>query len=189
MSHQAATGGAPASNSAAGAGWRRRATRVLPAPALYLALALAAMWPGLFTGHDTIVGTTGDPSLSIWALQWMPFALSHHLNPLMTGYLHYPTGVNLMWNSSILFPSLVLSPVTVLFGPIASYNVLALLSMWLSGWCAFLAVRRYSRRWVSAALGGLIYELSPFMASQITGHAQLFVAVFQIGRASCRERV
>ena len=178
MSHQAATGGAPASNSAAGAGWRRRATRVLPAPALYLALALAAMWPGLFTGHDTIVGTTGDPSLSIWALQWMPFALSHHLNPLMTDYLHYPTGVNLTWNSSILFPSLVLSPVTVLVGPIASYNVLALLSMWLSGWCAFLAVRRYSRRWVSAALGGLIYELSPFMASQITGHAQLFVAVF-----------
>jgi hypothetical protein len=108
----------------------------------------------------------------------MPFALSHHLNPLVTDYLHYPTGVNLMWNSSILFPSLVLSPVTALWGPIVSYNLLALLSMWLSGWCAFLAVRRYSRHWVSAAVGGLLYECSPFMASQITGHAQLFVAVF-----------
>jgi hypothetical protein len=148
------------------------------AMALYLALALAAMWPGLFTGHDTIVGTTGDPSLSIWALQWMPFALSHHLNPLVTDYLHYPGGVNLMWNSSTLLPALVLTPVTDLFGPIVSYNVLVLLSMWLSGWCAYLAVRRYSRQWVSAALGGLIYEFSPFMASQITGHAQLFIAVF-----------
>jgi len=77
------------------------------APLLYLAVALAALRPGLFTGHDSIVGTTGDPSLSIWALQWMPFALSHHLNPLFTSFLHYPTGVNLMWNSSILFPSLV----------------------------------------------------------------------------------
>jgi hypothetical protein len=136
------------------------------------------MWPGLFTGHGTIVGTTGDPSLSIWALQWMPFALGHHLNPLMTGYLHYPTGVNLMWNSSILFPSLVLSPVTVLWGPIVAYNLLTLLSMWLSGWCAFLAVRRYARHWVSAAAGGLLYQFSPFMASQITVHAQIFVAVF-----------
>jgi hypothetical protein len=148
------------------------------APLLYLAVALAVLRPGLFTGHDTIVGNAGDPSLSIWALQWMPYALSHHLNPLFTSYLHYPTGVNLMWNSSSLFPSLVLSPVTVLWGPIVSYNVLVLLSMWLSGWCAFLAVRRYSKRWVSAAIGGLLYECSPFMASQITGHAQLFVAVF-----------
>ena len=145
---------------------------------LYLVLAVAAIWPGLFTGHDTIVGTAGDPSLSIWALQWMPFALGHHLNPLVTDYLHYPTGVNLVWNGSILFPSLVLSPVTVLWGPIVSYNVLVLLSMWLSGWCAFLAVRRYSKRWVSAAVGGLLYECSPFMASQITVHAQIFVAVF-----------
>jgi hypothetical protein len=178
MSHQPATGAAPPGELAAGAGRGRRVALAMSAPALCLALALAAMWPGLFTGHDTIVGTTGDPSLSIWALQWMPFALGHHLNPLVTDYLHYPTGVNLMWNSSILFPSLLLAPVTALCGPIVSYNVLTLLSMWLSGWCAFLAVRRYSRHWLPAAAGGLLYQFSPFMASQITVHAQIFVAVF-----------
>jgi len=148
------------------------------APCLYLALALAALWQGLFTGHDTIVGNTGDPSIFIWSLQWVPFALTHHLNPLVTSYLHYPGGANLMWNTSILFPALVLAPVTALFGPITSYNVLAVLGMALSGWCAFLAVRRYSRHWAAAALGGLLYEFSPYMAVQITGHAHLFVAVF-----------
>ncbi|MGP8159657.1 MAG: hypothetical protein ACLQGJ_00315 [Candidatus Dormibacteria bacterium] len=145
---------------------------------LYLGLALAALRPGLFTGHDTIVGNTGDPTIFVWSLQWLPFALSHHLNPLLTSYLHYPSGVNLMWNTSILFPALVLAPVTVLLGPIVSYNVLAVLGMSLSGWCAFLAVRRYSRRWISAWIGGLVYEFSPFMAVQITGHAHLFVALF-----------
>ena len=145
---------------------------------LYLALALAALRPGLFTGHDTIVGNTGDPSIFIWSLQWLPFALSHHLNPLVTDYLHYPGGANLMWNTSILFPALVLTPVTDLFGPIVSYNVLTVLGMSLSGWCAFLAVSRYSRRWISAWVGGLVYEFSPFMMTQITGHAHLFVAVF-----------
>ena len=158
-------------------------TRLAPAAsgalalALFLALTLAALRPGLFTGHDTIVGNTGDPSIFIWSLQWVPFALSHHLNPLLTDYLHYPSGANLMWNTSILFPALVLTPVTDLFGPIVSYNVLAVLGMSLSGWCAFLAVRRYSRRWVSAAVGGLLYEFSPFLVVQINGHAQLFVAV------------
>ena len=139
---------------------------------------MAALRPGLFTGHDTIVGNTGDPSIFIWSLQWLPFAFSHHLNPLVTDYLHYPTGANLMWNTSILFPALVLTPVTDLFGPIVSYNVLTVLGMSLSGWCAYLAVRRYSRHWISAVVGGLIYEFSPFMAVQITGHAHLFVAVF-----------
>ena len=43
---------------------------------------------------------------------------------------------------------------------------------------AFLAVRRYSRWWLAAAVGGLLYEFSPYMASQITGHAHMFVAVF-----------
>jgi hypothetical protein len=178
MSHQPATGAAPPGELAAGAGRGRRVALAMSAPALCLALALAAMWPGLFTGHDTIVGTTGDPSFSIWALQWLPFAISHHLNPFFTDYLHYPTGANMMWNGAILFPALVLMPVTVLAGPIVSYNVLALLSMWLSGWCAYLAVRRFSRHWVSAAVGGLLYEFSPFMASQITGHSQLFPAMF-----------
>ena len=160
-------------------GWR------LPPPAAaalvlaaYAALALAALRPALFAGHDTVVGNTGDPSIFVWSLQWLPFALSHHLNPLMTSYLHAPTGANLMWNTSILFPALVLAPVTNVFGPIVSYNVLALLGMSLSGWCAYLAVRRYARRWVSAAIGGLLYEFSPFMVVQITGHAQMFVAVF-----------
>jgi hypothetical protein len=157
---------------------RRHLGLALLAAALYLALTLAAMWPGLFTGHDTIVGNTGDPSLFIWALQWLPFALSHHLNPLLTDYLHYPGGVNLMWNTSILFPALVLAPVTNLWGPIVAYNVLAVLGMWLSGWCAYLAMRRYAQRWLSAFAGGLLYQFSPYMASQITGHAHLFVAVF-----------
>jgi hypothetical protein len=144
----------------------------------FVALAMAAMWPGLFTGHDTIVGDTGDPSLWIWDLEWVPFALAHHLNPLVTSYLHYPGGANLMWNGSIIFPALILTPITDLAGPIVSYNVVAVLGVGLSGWCAFLALRRYAAWWLPAAAGALLYEFSPYMALQIIGHAQLFIALF-----------
>ncbi len=173
----APTPSSDAAESAAQGGLRRWGLSAL-APAVFLVLALAALWPGLSTGHDTVVGNTGDPSLFVWSLAWAPFALSHHLNPLVTDYIHYPSGANLMWNTSILFPALVLTPVTNLFGPIVSYNVLTVLGMWLSGWCAFLAVRRFTRHWFAAAVGGLLYEFSPFMVVEITGHAHLFVAVF-----------
>jgi len=171
---------APVEVHAHGAGRRgdRNLALAALALALYLALALAAMWRGLFTGHDTIVGNAGDPSFFIWQLQWVPFALSHHLNPLLTDYLHYPSGANLMWNGGIILPALLLTPVTNLFGPVVSWNVLALLGMSLSGWCAYLAIRRFSSWWVAAAAGGLLYEFSPYMASQIVGHAHMFVAVF-----------
>jgi len=145
---------------------------------VFVALAMAAMWPGLFTGHDTIVGDTGDPSLWIWDLEWVPFALAHHLNPLVSNYLHYPGGANLMWNGSIVFPALILIPITDLAGPIVSYNVVAVLGVGLSGWCAFLALRRYAAWWLPAFAGALLYEFSPYMALQIIGHAQLFIAVF-----------
>jgi hypothetical protein len=157
---------------------RLRPPMAATALVLFLALAVAAMWPGLFSGHDTIVGNTGDPSFWIWNLTWVPFALAHHLNPLVTNYLHYPGGTNLMWNGTILFPALLLTPVTALWGPIVSYNVLAVLGVSLSAWCAFLALRRHTAGWLPATVGGLLYGFSPYMAVQITGHAHLFIAVF-----------
>ena len=112
----------------------------------------------------TIVGNTGDPSLKIWDMEWVPFTLGHHLNPLVTDYLHYPGGANLMWNASIIFPALVLAPLTDLFGPLASHDVVAVLGVSLSAWCACLAVRRYTTGWLPAAVGGLLYGFSPYMA-------------------------
>jgi hypothetical protein len=156
----------------------RAALLALAALCICAVLAVAALRAGIFGGPDTIPGNTGDPTIFIWCLEWVPFALSHHLNPLLTDYLHYPAGANLMWNTSIVFPALVLTPITVLAGPIAAYNLLTVLGMSLSGFCAYLAVRRYTESWLSAMAGGVLYEFCPFMAVQINGHAHLFIAVF-----------
>jgi hypothetical protein len=147
-------------------------------PALCVGLAVGALAPGLFGGPDSVVGNTGDPSIFVWSLAWTPFAVSHGMDPLVTYYLHFPTGVNLMWNTAIVFPALLLAPITAVFGPIAAYKVLLVLAMSLSGWCAYLALRRFTRHRLGAALGGLLYEFSPFMVLQTEGHAQLFIAVF-----------
>src|ERR1700730_3772526 len=93
--------------------------------AVYVGLAVA-----LFSDtwrHPTtwsIGVNTGDPQLMMWNLAW-PMLPSHASSLLFTDYQYYPGGVNLMWNSPMLLPALVLSPVTWLGGPVLAYNVVA----------------------------------------------------------------
>ena len=155
--------------------------RFLPGAAalvLYLVLSIALLSGTLFAGADRTVGNTADPGQFIWYLAWVPYALGHHLDPLLTTYLRSPAGANLMWNTPITFPALVMAPVTVLLGPLTSYNVLAVLGFALSGWCAYFAVRRYTVSSIPAIVGGLLYGFSPYMYAQSTSHMNLELAMF-----------
>jgi hypothetical protein len=143
----------------------------------YVALATAAFCTAWRAPTERWIGRDFDPVLFIWHLRWLPFALAHGHDPLVSNYLVYPDGFNLMWNTSILLPALVLSPVTLLFGAVLSYNILSTLALALSGWCAYLAFRRYVRR-EAAAVGGLLYGFSPFMFAQAANHPHLTFAAF-----------
>jgi hypothetical protein len=120
------------------------------------------------------IGAEGDPVLFIWDLRWVPFALAHGYDPLVTNYLHAPAGANLMWNTSILLPSLVLAPVTLAFGPVFSYNVLLVLALAGSAWVAFLVFRRWARP-SAAWVGALVYGFSPAIVSETLGHPQVTI--------------
>jgi hypothetical protein len=124
------------------------------------------------------VAGTGAPDIGIivWFLRWVPFALSHAQNPLVTTYLDSPQGVNPMWNASMPLAGVALWPVTWSFGPILSYNLLVTLAVGLSAWCAFLAARRYVGSPLAAALGGLLYGFSPYMIAQSQGHLHVTLA-------------
>jgi dolichyl-phosphate-mannose-protein mannosyltransferase len=145
--------------------------------AAYVALAAAAFWTAWRAPTGRWIGYDFDPVLFIWHLRWLPFALVHGHDLFTSNYLNYPEGFNLMWNTSILFPSFVLSPVTLLFGTVFSYNVLSTLALALSGWCAYFAFRRYVRR-EAAAVGGLLYGFSSFMFGQAFNHPHLTIALF-----------
>jgi hypothetical protein len=127
-------------------------------------------------GQRTVGGAGGDPFFSSWFIRWVPYAISHGWNPLFTTYLDYPDGVNLMWNGSIVLPSLLVAPVTLTAGPMVAYNLLTTLGPALSGWCAYLALSRYVRSRLAAFIGGALYAFSPFMINQSLGHAHLTMA-------------
>ena len=124
------------------------------------------------------IGSPKDPQLFIWYLGWIPHQLSHGLNPLFTDYLSFPPGVNLMWNTSMIFPAIALWPVTAWFGPVVAYNLLITGGIALSAWCGFLAARRFVEGDLVCFLAGLVYGFSPGMIAQALGHPHVVVALF-----------
>jgi hypothetical protein len=112
-----------------------------------------------------------------WVLRWVPFVLGQGEVPFVTAYLNAPDGVNLMWNTSLLLPGLLLAPVTLLWGPVLSYNILLTVAVGGSAWTSYLAIRRFVPGHLAAAVGGLVYGFSPYMRAQSLGHVNLTLAL------------
>ncbi len=146
--------------------------------ALYSVLAAVVFVSTWVDPGGRWIGSPKDPQLFIWYLGWIPHQLSHGLNPLYTDYLSYPPGVNLMWNTSMIFPALVLWPVTAVFGPVVAYNLLITAGIALSAWCGFLAARRFVDGDLPCFLAGLVYGFSPGLIAQALGHPHVVVALY-----------
>lgn len=124
-------------------------------------LLLASVWTSPAT--RTLGGGVGDPGLFAWFLRWTTFAAGRRISPLVSDYLNHPDGINLMWNTWVPLPGLLLSPLTLLLGPVLTFNVLVTLAYGLSAWSAYLAIHRYVPSHGAAACGGLVYGFSPAM--------------------------
>jgi hypothetical protein len=150
---------------------------VAPLP-IYALLAAAVFRSAWHAPSSLVIGYGPDPPFFVWALGWFPFALTHALDPLVSTYLDYPAGINLMGSTSAPLLGLVLAPVTAAWGPIVAYNLAITASLALSAWCAFLLCARLVRSRVASAIAGLIYGFSPFMVGHSLGHPHLVAAVF-----------
>lgn len=130
----------------------------------FLGLAVLLLGSTWASPTDRTLGAgVGDPGLFTWFLRWTPFALGRRISPFVSDYLNHPDGINLMWNTWLPLPGLLLSPLTLAFGPVLTLNVLLTLAYGLSAWSAYLAIRRYVPNHGAAACGGLVYGFSPAM--------------------------
>jgi len=144
---------------------------------VYLLLAVAIFSSTWVNPTGSWIGSPKDPQLFIWYLGWIPHELSLGHNPLFTDHLSYPPGVNLMWNTSMIFPAVALWPVTALFGPVFAYNVLITAGIALSAWFGFLAAQRFIHPLLSL-LAGLLYGFSPGLIAQALGHPHVVLSLF-----------
>ena len=147
----------------------------------YLAAAVALNWR-LWLGLGTMsaVGDPGpaDNDLMAFFLRYTADAIAHgHLPALVTTALNAPNGISLMWNTSVLFPAVALTPVTLLGGPLASLTVFATLGYAGSAAAMYWVLRRHGASVLAGTLGGAVFGFSPGMVNAGIAHYQIQFAV------------
>ena len=117
---------------------------------------------------------SGDAGEGVWYMAWLPFALGHGVDPFISHLQFAPAGFNLLSNTGMLFPALLLSPVTVTAGPVAAFDVGLLAAPVVSGGCLYFVCRRLGASWVGGLVAGTLFGFSPFLMFEAPfGHFNL----------------
>jgi hypothetical protein len=137
--------------------------------AIYLVAAIIVYW-SVWSANPTVTTQVGpDASLNMWFLAWAPHALAHGLNPLFASAGNSPYGINVLNNTSELLLGTLMAPVTVLWGPVATFNVLMTLALAGSATSAYFLARRFTGWRPAAFAAGLLFGFSPYMIAQSAG--------------------
>jgi hypothetical protein len=146
---------------------------------LYLAASFALTWRlWADPARRMVASNPGDINLFAWFIRYSATAVSHgRLPALVTTGLNAPQGINLMWNTSVLLPGILLAPVTLLAGPQASLTILLTAGYAGSAASLFWVLRRWDASLVAAGLGGAVYGFSPALLTAGVGHLHLQFAV------------
>ena len=154
----------------------RRRRFALAVLVVYAVAGVALSLPVWGNPQTHYIGIGADPPQALWYLTWTPFSIGHLHDPLLSTYMNYPDGFNLMWNTWMPSAGVILWPVSALWGPLTAYNVAIAGGLTLSAFFAFLAIRRLLPGPVPAALGGLLYGFSSFTIPQAYGHPHMVLS-------------
>ena len=150
------------------------------AAAYYLLAALAVtLWLWRDPASRTVAGNANDADQFAWFFRYDATALAHlRLPALVTTAMNAPHGVNVMWNTFMLLPGVLLAPVTLLFGPQSALTLFMTAGFAGSATAMFAVLRRWDVSTACAALGGAVYGFSPALLHSAIGHYDLQFAVF-----------
>jgi hypothetical protein len=141
----------------------------------YTCIAFVYFGLPLLVKHGSqYVGQGDDPEFFVWALAWWPHAILHGENPFFNHAVWAPDGVNLTWTTAVPGLALVLSPLTVIAGPVSAYNVAATLMPALAAWTAFALCRYLTRAVWPSLVGGYLFGFSSYVVVHAAaGHLNL----------------
>jgi hypothetical protein len=158
-----------------------RGRHPVPLAAVYYLLAALAitLWLWRDPASRTVAGNANDADQFAWFFRYDATAIAHlRLPALVTAAMNAPQGVNVMWNTFMLLPGVLLAPVTLLFGPQSALTLFMTAGFAGSATAMFAVLRRWDVRTGCAALGGAVYGFSPALVHSAIGHYDLQFAVF-----------
>ena len=145
----------------------------------YLLAALAVtLWLWRDPATRTVLGNPYDADQLAWFFRYDATAIVHgHLPALVTTAMNAPQGVSVMWNTFMLLPGALLTPVTLLLGPQTALTVFMTAGFAGSALAMFFVLRRWDVSGPAAVLGGAVYGFSPAVLHSAIGHYDLQFAV------------
>ena len=113
-----------------------------------------------------------------WPFEWFPYALVHGLNPWYTHAQWNPPGSNVAGVTSFPLLALALTPVTWLWGPLVSANLVNIGAPVVTGWATYQLCRYVSNDRAAAVLGGATVGFGAYVILHMwAGHVLLTVVV------------
>jgi hypothetical protein len=135
----------------------------------FIAAGVVLTWPraSYLTGE---LPARSDQAQYVWNMWWIAHQLVHPGNPWFTSYLAAPAGISLGFDTLTPLLGVVMAPVTLIFGPSASYNLLAMVMPGLASY----AMYRLARLWLPGRAGplaaGAFFGLSGMLTFQDWAH-------------------
>ncbi len=156
----------------------RTLARWAAVPAFYIAASALLLGRHVLGDPSHVcacLGGAGDPPSYMWALGWWPYAITHAMNPFFTHLVWSPVGGNVAAAALIPLPSVVVWPLSAVFGLLPAYDAIAILSPALAASTMYLLCWRITRRRLASLAGGWVFGFSSYELSQLVGHVNLML--------------
>jgi hypothetical protein len=138
----------------------------------FLAAGVAATMPrALYLAGE--LPASRDSASYVWGFWWMARQVTRLGNPWFTRYMAAPVGVDLGFHTLMPLPGLVMTPVTLAFGPSFAYNLLVILMPGLLCYAAYRAARLWLRSGPGAVAAGAFFGLSAMLTQQAWYHLNI----------------
>jgi hypothetical protein len=160
----------------------RPAVRHLALLVAYLAAGVVVTWPRPAYLAEGKLPATRDTEQYVWDFWWVAHQVVHLGNPFFTRYMAAPVGIQLGFHTLMPLPGLLLTPVTLAFGPSASLSLLTIVTPGLLCYAMYRAARLWLKADIGAIVAGAFFGLSTIVAFQNWYHinialGQLFLPV------------
>jgi hypothetical protein len=108
--------------------------------------------------------STRDAAAYVWGFWWVARQVTHLGDPWATSFLAAPVGTQLAYHTLMPLSGLLLTPVTLLFGPSASYNLLSIACPGVLCYAMYRAARLWLPTGFGAIAAGAFFGLSSNLA-------------------------
>jgi hypothetical protein len=138
----------------------------------YIAAGVAVTWP-----HVTYLAgrlpDNRDAATYVWNFWWMARSVMHLSSPWSTTYLAAPVGTELGLHALMPLPGVVMMPITLLFGPSASYNLLCIALPGLLSYAMYRVGRLWLRSQIAAIATGAFFGFATLVDFWTWNHINL----------------